>query len=46
MVSPNNAPGAFHVVVNLGRTIGTKGETAIRVIVDYTGKIWTAFPVK
>lgn len=44
--TPNNVEGSFRAVVDLGKTIGTKGETSIRVIFDTAGNIWTAFPVK
>jgi len=37
---------SFRVVVDLGRTIGTRGETAIRIVLGTDGRIWTAFPVK
>jgi hypothetical protein len=43
--TPNN-DRSFRVVTDLGHTIGTRGETKIRVIVDYEGNIWNAFPVK
>jgi hypothetical protein len=42
---PNNVSGAFRVVTNLGFPVGAAGERAIRVIVGWDGKIWTAFPV-
>ncbi|WP_239367145.1 hypothetical protein, partial [Snodgrassella communis] len=42
---PNNIDGSFRVVVDLGRPIGTKGQTSIRVIIGNDGKIWNAFPV-
>ena len=38
-------PGIFKVIADLGIVVGTKGETAIRVIVKYPGRIITAFPV-
>ncbi|HEV7680261.1 MAG TPA: kelch repeat-containing protein [Candidatus Dormibacteraeota bacterium] len=44
--SPNNVEGAFRVTTNLGRVIGSRGETALRVVVGDDGAIWTAFPVK
>jgi hypothetical protein len=37
---------SFRVQADLGRVIGTKGETSIRVVLDFTGKIWTSFPVR
>lgn len=45
MRNPSDPENSFRVITNLGRVIGTKGQTAIRIIVDYSGKIWTAFPV-
>jgi RHS repeat-associated protein len=44
---PNSeSSSSFVVVTNLGRTIGSKGETSVKVVVDYTGNIWTAYPKK
>ena len=43
---PNKDHRAFRVVTDLGRKIGTKGQTRIRVTVDHEGNIWNAFPVK
>ncbi|MDQ0164066.1 SAR2788 family putative toxin [Aeribacillus alveayuensis] len=37
---------SFRFDVNLGKKVGTKGETKIRIVIGYDGKIWTAFPVK
>lgn len=37
---------SFTITGNVGKKIGTKGETKIKVVFDYTGKIWTAYPVK
>ncbi|WP_024550140.1 VENN motif pre-toxin domain-containing protein [Siccibacter turicensis] len=42
---PNNQPGSFRVVADLGMPIGTKGQTSVRIIVGEDGKIWNAFPV-
>ncbi|SCC32082.1 hypothetical protein [Gilliamella intestini] len=42
---PNNIEGSFRVVVDMGRAIGTKGQTSIRLIIGNDGKIWNAFPV-
>jgi hypothetical protein len=39
-------PGTFKLVADLGQTIGSAGQTAVRVIVTDAGKIVTAFPVK
>ena len=43
---PNNVDGAFRVVTEFGQPVGTKGETAVRVVVGWDSRIWTAFPVK
>lgn len=43
---PNSAEGSYMVVTDLGRVIGTNGQTSLRVIIGQDGKIWTAFPVK
>jgi hypothetical protein len=43
---PNSVTGSFKIETPLGRTIGTNGENAIRVIIGEDGKIWTAFPIK
>lgn len=45
----NNDGYSFRVITNLGREIGTKGQTKIRVIVgpdtkERYWKIWNAFP--
>lgn len=42
---PHNQPGSFRVVADLGKPIGTKGQTSVRIIVGEDGKIWNAFPV-
>lgn len=42
---PNNQPGSFRVVVDLGKPIGTKGQTSVRIIVGEDGKISSAYPV-
>ncbi len=41
---PNSA-GGIKGVVDMGRVIGTKGQTGLRVIFDEADNIWTAFPV-
>lgn len=43
---PNNQPNSYKVITDLGRSIGTKGETKIQVIVGADGKIWTSYPIK
>lgn len=42
----NNEKLSFRFDVGMGKKVGTKGETKIRVIIGYDGKIWSAFPVK
>lgn len=43
---PNpNVPGTFRVVTDLGRSIGVKGQQAVRAIVGLDGKVINAFPV-
>lgn len=37
---------SFTITANVGKKVGTKGETKIKVVFDYTGKIWTAYPIK
>jgi hypothetical protein len=46
MLPNSDNSGSFVVITNLGRIIGSKGETALKVVVDWTGKIWTAYPKK
>jgi hypothetical protein len=42
------SPGKYRFVVekNFGRAIGTSGETIIRVVLDMSGRVVTAFPVR
>ena len=42
---PNDS-SSYYIITNMGKTVGTKGETAIKVVFDYAGKIITAYPVK
>jgi hypothetical protein len=42
---PNTIDGAFNVITDLGTTTGSKGQTSIKVVVGWAGKIWTAYPV-
>ena len=42
--NPGSA-NSFTVVTDLGRTVGSQGQTAVKVIVGSDGKIWTAYPV-
>jgi len=39
-------PRRFRVVTDLGRVIGSAGQTTIRAVVDFSGNLITAFPVK
>ena len=41
----NSAAKSWQIIVDMGQVIGTKGQTAIRVVLGYGGKIWTMFPV-
>lgn len=42
----NNEKLSFRFDVAMGKKVGTKGETKIRIVIGYDGKIWSAFPVK
>jgi hypothetical protein len=42
---PNDA-NSFRVVTDLGRAVGTRGETGVRAIVDFEGHVVTWFPVR
>ncbi len=44
MFGPNNSK-SWKMIVDLGTTIGTKGQSLVKVIVGYGGKIWTMFPI-
>ncbi|WP_126305879.1 hypothetical protein [Methylomusa anaerophila] len=37
---------SYKVWIDAGRVIGTKGETAVRIVYDELGNIWTVFPDK
>ncbi|USG64649.1 hypothetical protein NDK47_21275 [Brevibacillus ruminantium] len=37
---------SFSVWIDAGRVIGSKGESAIRIVYDEIGNIWTVFPDK
>ncbi|MDE7395563.1 MAG: hypothetical protein K2M95_05560 [Clostridiales bacterium] len=41
----NKSAKSWQIIVDMGKAVGTRGETAIRVVVGYGGKIWTMFPV-
>lgn len=47
MQQATGTPGKFRTVVerNFGRPIGTRGEQILRVILDQSGRVVTAFPV-
>jgi RHS repeat-associated protein len=45
LIQPNNA-NSFKVITDVGRVIRSKGETAVRVIVDFSGQVVTWFPVR
>lgn len=45
LIKTNQAAKSWQIIVDVGQVVGTKGQTAIRVIVGYGGKIWTMFPV-
>jgi RHS repeat-associated protein len=40
-----NSETSFKVIADLGTAVGSKGQTGVRVIVDFTGRIISAFPV-
>lgn len=40
-----NSGKLFKMVVDMGTQIGTKGQSTVKVIIGYGGKIWTMFPV-
>ena len=42
---PNTSAKSWQVIVDMGTQIGTKGQSAVKVIIGYGGKIWTMFPV-
>lgn len=44
---PNNrADDTFRVVVDVGRPVGVRGETRVRIIVAPDGQVLNAFPVQ
>ena len=45
LIKTNKTAKSWQIIVDVGQVVGTKGQTAIRVIVGYGGKIWTMFPV-
>ena len=44
--SPNNVDSSYRITTDLGRVIGTNGETKIFTVIGGHGKIWTSYPVK
>lgn len=46
MFLPNQLDETFRVVADLGRAIGTRGETRVRAIVTNDGRVINAFPVR
>ncbi|MFP3417999.1 SAR2788 family putative toxin [Bacillus sp. SIMBA_154] len=42
----NNKKLSFVITANLKKKIGTKGETKIKIVIGWDGKIWTAYPIK
>ena len=45
LIKTNKVAKSWQIIVDVGQVVGTKGQTAIRVILGYGGKIWTMFPV-
>ena len=47
MQQATRTPGKFRTVIekNFGRPIGTRGEQILRVVLDVSGRVVTAFPV-
>lgn len=41
----NDVDNSFRVVTDLGRGVGSKGQTFLRIIIGDNGKLWNAFPV-
>jgi len=42
----SNGQQSFGAWIDAGKVIGTRGETAIRIVYDELGNIWTVFPDK
>ena len=36
---------SFRIYTDMGRVIGSKGQTILKIVLDQGGKIWTAYPV-
>ena len=43
---PNSKDFGFQVVFDFGRSIGTRGQTKVRIVVSENGSVANAFPVK
>ena len=43
--APNKIAKSWQAIVDVGTQIGTKGQSAVKVIIGYGGKIWTMFPI-
>ena len=41
-----NSSDSWSLVADMGRVIGTKGQTRIKVVFTRTGKIVTSYPIK
>jgi len=42
----NTRPDSYVVMTDIGRTVGSKGESRVKVVIGKDGKIWTAYPIK
>ena len=42
----NKAKDSYYIITDLGRKIGSKGQTKIKIVFDSAGNIWTAMPVR
>lgn len=43
--APNKHARSWQVIVDMGTQIGTKGQSSVKVILGYGGKIWTMYPI-
>ena len=43
--APNKIAKSWQAIVDVGTQIGTKGQSVVKVIIGYGGKIWTMFPI-
>ncbi len=46
MFLPDRLPGRFQVITDMGTVIGTTGQTALKVVLDFSGRIITSYPVR